>query len=70
MREQRNILTNILLVASLVILATGLLQKGDDTKIILLTIGGGLFIGVFIERLFKGNFGYKPSREEIENRDI
>jgi hypothetical protein len=68
MRKQREIVRRLLLVASLVVVTTGLLINEKDVKFILLTIGAALFMGVFIAKIFKEKFGHKPSREEIERR--
>ncbi len=66
--EQRSVIFWIVLCISLGLLIAGLLVEEKDTKRILFTLGSGFFIGIFISKLFKSDFGYKPTREEIEEK--
>ena len=67
-RGQRKVVTIILLLCALLALSIGLLFKEKDLKTIMLAIGAGLFAGAFIARAFSRKFGYKPTREEIEEK--
>jgi len=66
--EQYTVMFWTVLCISLGLLIAGLLVEEKDTKRLLITLGSGFFIGIGISKLFKRNFGYKPSREEIEEQ--
>jgi hypothetical protein len=67
-KEQYNIMFWIVFCISFGLLIAGLLVEEKDTKRILFTLGSGFFIGMVISKLFKKDFGYKPTREEIEEK--
>ncbi len=56
----------ILFAGSFITLVTGLLLADKDIGNILLAIGASLAVAVLIMCLFNPAFGYKPTREEIE----
>lgn len=65
-KEQRKLVTLIMLISAILLLCLSFFIDDKDIKFILLIVGVALFIGIFIARAFKGNFGYKPTVEEIE----
>ena len=65
-KAQRRLLSLIMLIAVLVLFCLSFFIDDKDIKFILFTIGTALFIGIFIAKAFKSNFGYKSSIEEIE----
>ena len=68
--EQRGLMFWIVLCISLGLLIAGLFVEEKDTKRMLFTLGSGFFIGTFISKLFKRDFGDKPTREEIEENQF
>ena len=68
MKGQRKVMATILLLGSLVCMIIGLIIKENELKIIMLGIGAGLFAAAFIAKAFGGRFGYKPTREEMEEK--
>ena len=67
-KEQKFVLTIILLASSGLCIFFGLLIKDKESKLIIMSIGFALLAGFVITRMFKGTFGYKPTREEIEEK--
>ena len=68
MKGQRKIIVIMLMLGSLVSMVIGLLVKENELKIILLAMGAGLLAAAFIAKAFSGKFGYKPTREEVEEK--
>ncbi|MBP6477946.1 MAG: hypothetical protein KA290_09525 [Chitinophagaceae bacterium] len=66
--EQYTVMFWTVLCISLGLLIAGLLVEENDSKRLLITLGSGFFIGIGISKLFKKDIGYKPTREEIEER--
>jgi hypothetical protein len=59
-----------LFISAALLLILGFFIDDKNSKFILLTIGAALFIGMFIALAFKGRFGYKPTIEEIEEKQF
>jgi hypothetical protein len=69
-KEQKKLMTLILLVAAALCLVLSFIINATELKLTLLIVATALFGGLFIARLFKGSFGYKPTLEEMEERQF
>lgn len=69
-REQRIVVTSILLISGVLLLILGFLIKEQNLRWCFLLVGAALFIGIFLVRIFDGKFGYKPTLEEIEEEQF
>jgi uncharacterized membrane protein YiaA len=68
LKQQKSIIQLILLIVGVLFLIIGLLFYNETNKVIVFGLGFGLLIAVIILRVFKNDFGYKPTREEIEEK--
>jgi hypothetical protein len=66
LKVQRSTVTVILSVAALTLLVMSFFINNDETQRLVRTIGFGFILSVILFRLFRGEFGYKPTREELE----
>ena len=69
-REQRTVVTSILLISAVLLLIVGFLTKEQNLQWCLLLVGAALVIGIFLIRIFDGKVGYKPTLEEIEEEQF
>ena len=67
-KQQRSTVTIILSIAAIVLILSSLLIKNEESSNLIRTIGFGIMLASILFRVFKGNFAYKPTREEIEER--
>jgi len=70
LREQKKVITLILLISAALFFILSFIVKDKDLKMILLIVGAALISALFIARLFKGSLGNKPTLEEIEERQF
>lgn len=68
MRVQRTIINIILSITAIVLIVTGFFMKNEKTGKLITLMGWGFVLATIIFRLFKSEFGYKPMREEIEEK--
>ncbi len=68
LKEQKNVVTIVLLITAIILLVVSFFISNSGTQSLLRIMGYGFIIASIIFRLFKGEFGYKPTREEIEER--
>jgi uncharacterized membrane protein YwaF len=68
LKEQKKTITIVLLLAALALLLTSFFIRNNETQKLVRLMGFGLLLATLIFRLFKGEFGYKPTREEIEEK--
>lgn len=66
--NQKKIIPVILLFAAAMLLIIGSFAEEVESKKILKILGIAFLLSAFIFRRFYGRFGYKPSREEIEQK--
>jgi|GEM_PF-4956534 len=66
LRQQKNVIQLILLIAGIVMLILAFLVYKKKNNVVLIGLGFGLIGAGIIFRFFKSNFGYKPTREEME----
>jgi hypothetical protein len=69
-KEQKSVVTLTMLISCSLLFGLSFFAVDKDLKFILKIIGAALFIGVFITMVFKGSFGYKPTIEEIEEKQF
>ena len=65
---QRRIITIVLAVAAIVLLAVSFFINEKELQNLIRISGIGLVLAIILFRLFRKKFGYKPTREEIEER--
>ena len=66
--EQKSVLTIIFLITAIILLIASFFISNSGTQSLVRIMGYGFIIASIISRLFKGEFGYKPTREEIEEQ--
>jgi hypothetical protein len=66
LKAQRVIVIIILAVAALVLLCTSFFIQEEESQHLVRIIGSGFLLGAVLYNLFKSEFGYKPTREEVE----
>ncbi len=67
-KEQRSVVMIVLVIAVLILAIISRLIRDKQTAELLTWISVALMIGLLIFRLFRGKFGYKPTREELEEK--
>ena len=67
-REPRRLVSLILALAAMVLLTTSFFVRNAETTKLLRLISFALLLGNIIYLLFQGSFGYKPTREEMEEK--
>jgi uncharacterized membrane protein YozB (DUF420 family) len=68
LKDQRSAITIILSIAALVLLAASFFIRNEEAQNLTRLMAYGLILATILFRLFKGTFGYKPTREEIEEK--
>jgi uncharacterized membrane protein YwaF len=68
LKEQRSTVTIVLSIAALVLFIISFFIRNDRTQNLLRMMGWVFVLATIVFRLFKGEFGYKPTREEIEEK--
>jgi hypothetical protein len=67
-KKQRSVVTIVLSVAAIVLIAVSFFIREDKTRNIVRLMGFVFMLAMLLFRLFKGDFAYKPTRKEIEER--
>lgn len=68
LKDQRNAITIVFSIAALILLAASFFIRNEEAGKLARLMGYGLILATILFRLFKGTFGYKPTREEIEEK--
>ena len=61
-------ITIVLSIGVILLLATSFFIRDKETAGLARSMGYGLLLAIIIFRFFKGTFGYKPTREEVEEK--
>ena len=67
---QSRTITIVLLLAAVVIFAARFFLRSEESRNIMLVIGSAMLIGAVVVRLFTPEFGYKPTRKELEKQEL
>jgi hypothetical protein len=68
LKKQRITVTIILSITALLLLLTSFFIKNGQTQNMVRLMGYGFILSTIIFRLFRGEFGYKATREELEEK--
>jgi uncharacterized membrane protein YwaF len=68
LRQQKKTITIILSITALLLLLTSFFIKNGQTQNLIRLMGYGFILSTIIFRLFRGEFGYKATREELEDK--
>jgi uncharacterized membrane protein len=68
--QQRKRVTIILGVAAILLIVISFFVKDNESQNLVRTIGFTLMLANILFRIFKGEVGYKLTREEIEERQF
>lgn len=68
LQQQKRTVTIILSITALVLLLASFFIKDGQVQNIIRLMGYGFILSTIIFRLFKGEFGYKTTREELEEK--
>jgi uncharacterized membrane protein YozB (DUF420 family) len=66
LNDQRSAITIVLAIAASAILAASFFIKNEDAQNFARLMGYIFILAAILFRVFKGTFGYKRTREEIE----
>ncbi len=69
-KSEKQFIVILLLSIAVVMIGAGFFINENQLKNIFQIVGFGLVIGVIIVALFNKNFGYKPTRMEIEEKQF
>jgi hypothetical protein len=69
-REQRKAMTLVLCAGGALSCSLSTIINDQDFKLIFLIVGIALLNGCLFASFFKGRLGYKPTLEEIEERQF
>jgi hypothetical protein len=67
-KKQRSIVTVVLSVGAIILIAVSFFIREEKTQNLVRLMGFVFMLAMILFRLFKGDFAYKPTREEIEER--
>jgi hypothetical protein len=70
LEQQRRIIAYLLLIAGTLLVLFSFFIRDDEKQELATWIGFGLLLAAIISRLFKLGFGYKPTREELEEKQF
>ena len=70
LREQKKLITRTLISAVILFVLASFIIKNEESKSLMKYMAGGCLVAAIIFNLFKSNFGYKPTREELENKEF
>jgi hypothetical protein len=70
LKDQRRTITIVLSIAAILMLATSFFIRDKETAVLVRSMGCGLLLAMIIFQFFKGTFGYKPTREEMEEKKL
>ena len=68
LKQQKGTVTIILSITALVLLLASFFIKDGQAQNIVRLMGYGFILSTIIFRLFNGEFGYKTTREELEEK--
>jgi uncharacterized membrane protein YozB (DUF420 family) len=68
LKDQRSAVAIVLSIAALVLLAASFFIRNEEAKNLTRLMAYGLILATILFRVIKGTFGYKPTREEIEEK--
>lgn len=66
LKQERRRIRIILLVAAFVVFVISFFVRDDTSKYLFRSMGFAFLVASSLLLLFKGEFGYKPTREELE----
>jgi uncharacterized membrane protein YwaF len=68
LKEQRSSITIVLSIAALALLTASFFIRNEQAQNFTRLMGYILILATILFRLFNGTFGYKPTREEVEEK--